>query len=179
MPLETQQAQQKEDTQRQFTKISLVILGVFLLLTTSLVLYVWLQNRQIDKIHQAINKETTTVRSLAEIEVLGRTASARLEEIQKILKNNSHYSILLERIAQKVPPGVVVTDLTVIGPDRVSLSGEADGYLVIAKFVKAVSLGEEGSIFKGVVVPEVKYDGQAGKARFVLDISLQEGALQE
>jgi|GEM_PF-3702020 len=177
MPLEVQEARQKDKHQKTLNKGALFLFVVATIATVGVVFYEAYLQRKIAQTEQAIEQERKTLRSFQDLEVLVRNAAQRYNTLEVIYGQYPHYSLLLEKLALKVPSGVKVTDLAVISPEQVSLSGEAEGYLVIAKFVKALSLKEEGTIFAGVTVPRVSFDGQAGLARFSLNISLVQGAL--
>lgn len=177
MPLEVQEERERQRKLRSFNLVTFVFLGVALLAATGVFGYQWWITRKISLLEAEIAEEKRVIGAQSSVEILARNLSARADSLSKILAESPHYSRLLEKLSPKVPPGIRITDLTVVNESKITLGGEADGYLTIAKFVKALSEKEPEGFFSAVYVPRVSLDSQTAKARFGLDVYLEKGAL--
>lgn len=177
MPLEVQEERERQRKLRSLNVVTFVFLGLAILVATGVVGYQWWITRRINLLEAEIADEKRVINAQANVEILARNMSARADSLSKISAASPHYSRLLEKLAPKVPPGIVITDLTVVNETKFTLGGEADGYLTIAKFVKALAEKEPEAFFSAVYVPRVSLDAQTAKARFGLDVYLEKGVL--
>lgn len=177
MPLEVQEERERQRKFRSFNLVTFVFLGLVVVATTGVLGYQWWITRKISLLETQIVGEKRVIGAQAGIEVLARNMSARTDSLSKILTDSPHYSRLLEKLSPKVPPGIKITDLTVVNESKITVGGEADSYLTIAKFVKALSEKEPENFFSAVYVPRVSLDAQTAKARFGLDVYLEKGVL--
>lgn len=178
-----EQVKKERKTTKVFHKVTLVSVVIFsLLLLLSLGIFLYSSNLQSNekKLDSQIKKELTKLESFSFIEELAQKISVRSTQLNQILSTRSNYSILLREISNITPPQISIETLTSDSARKVTISGEAQGYIDLAKFLEAVAnSSKEGGKFSSVTLNSVSLDRQTGVAKFSLSIFLEKGALTQ
>jgi len=165
-----------------FHKLNIVSISIFvLLLITSLVIHFYsvsLTNKDTG-LQSDIKKELTKIESFSFIEELSQDIFVRYSNAKSIFNTRSNYSLLLESITHITPPQVKIDTLISNSPNKATLTGEAQGYIDLAKFLGAVAeqAEKDEGIFIGVSLNSVSLDKQTGVAKFSLSLVIKKGAL--
>jgi len=178
MPQEVLKTRRTARGTRAFTVVSVGIF-IFCMLGTVFVFgYETFLLRAISNFQNLSQQEIAEIKSLEPIEKMARILDQKSSILTKVFRGRSFYSKLLEKLSLEVPQDVVITDLVVVNPTQVGVSGEARSYIALSKFLRALTASEE-DIFDSAVLSSVSLESQSGKAKFALSVYLVEDALNE
>ncbi|MCX6783546.1 MAG: PilN domain-containing protein [candidate division WWE3 bacterium] len=165
----------------RFSKIILFIGGVALLASVIFIIgvtvnYIIVKNN----LSQNQLKLTTTTQEIATYKALEASAidvTAKYKELQAAFKVRELYSQFFAALNGMVPQDVKVSEINFLATNKVSLSGESQGYLSLAGFVKTLEDPKTSKIFVNPVLNSVVLNSQTGKVQFVMELGLKEGSL--
>ncbi|MCG2685801.1 PilN domain-containing protein [Candidatus Parcubacteria bacterium] len=178
MPQEVLKTRRTARGTRAFTVVSIGIFIFCMLGAVAAFGYETFLLRTISNFQNLSQREITEIQSLEPVERAALILEQKSDILTKVFRERSFYSKLLERLSLEVPQDVVITDLAVVNPTQVGVSGEAQSYVALSKFLRALTSSEE-DIFDSAVLSSVSLDSQSGKAKFALSVYLVEGALSE
>lgn len=167
-----------------FHRASIISIAVFLILliiSFSIYFYASQLSKASDNLDKEINKELTKMNSFDFIEKISQDIFIRYSKAQELLEERPSYSKLLESITHITPPQVRIDTLTSDSETKITVTGEASGYIDLAKFLEAVAdqKADIEGIFTSVILNSVSLDKQTGVAKFSLSLILKESALVE
>jgi len=127
-----------------------------------------------------VTKEQTAVNSelvaAKQVEEMISVIDSKSKELLKLIKARPLYSKLLEGLGRKTPSDVTITEVNVLAPEKISISGNSLGYLSLAKFLKALN-NDPDSIFKNAVLNSVVLNSQSGSVQFSMELDIKPGSL--
>ena len=110
------------------------------------------------------------------VEDMTSVIDAKSKALLALVKTRPLYSKLLEGLGRKTPSDVTITEVNVLAPDKISISGTSLGYLSLAKFLKALN-NDPDSIFKNAVLNSVTLNSQSGSVQFSMELDIKAGSL--
>lgn len=171
----------KRKQQEQKKTINLLAVAFFLVslvLSFSVFLYSIFLSQSVKGVAAAVNKEEQKVRDLNLLEEDARRLEAKSSALFTILKSKKKYSYLLEVLANSAPAGVRVTSLVTAVTGEVQVSGLADSYVILSRFLLNILDPQIGGvIFSSADLNSVNLDERVGGARFLATLYLKEGSL--
>ena len=180
IPQELQKAKARASRVKSIFVVSLAILGVSLVASIGLFAYKYslqLYGKQVEVKISDQEKKISNLKQIAEkMLILGD----KLKMVSYTLSNRPIYSNLLTQMAKVIPSGVYIVQLDTTAADKISLSGAADSYVVLADLIKNIVLGADTaeSIFDYSELSSVSYKEGSNKIDFSMDIFLKKGVLQ-
>ncbi len=139
------QEERVEQRKEHIVKFSSVIAVFILVVVAGIAAYYFftsnsLRNR-IESQEKEIESYRTDISGLAEMEIAARTLDAKYTILKELFEARRKYSVLLTEFRKRVPPGVQVESFSIGGDtsEGINISGTADNYIAVARFVNTLS----------------------------------------
>lgn len=158
--------------------VAFAFIGVLILASVGVTVLSIVTNRQRTAVDEAIKAEQRKITSFGNVESDAARLQRKINSLSSIIGDRSQYSQLLEILSESTPEGVTVVDLVASTSKKVDVSGEAQSYVALARFLLGVLDPEVGGqLFNEADLTSVSLDDKTRKARFVVTLYLREGAL--
>lgn len=179
LPLELKEQKKTEKVKTSVGNIFLVSLGISgLIAIASSVILINLKLTG-DKQLKETRRAQEQIKDLGVVETESSRLASKILSISRIISAKSKYSVLLSVISEASPGEVTITSLTTFGENKVSVSGTAQSYLVLSKFITSLmdpALG--GKLFGNVDLTGASLDEISGKIRFSMVLYLKNDVLK-
>lgn len=178
IPTELQQQRRVEEVRRSFNFVSLAFFIVLAVVSLAVFAYRVKLGANLSNMEKLVKSEQGKIRDLSSLEEDARRLKTKAEAIGQIIKGQSHFSVLLDNLAESTPADVSVVNLSTIATDKIGVSGSAQSYVSLANFIlTALDPNFGGKIFSGADLTSVSLDESSGRARFALILYLKSKSL--
>lgn len=156
--------------------ILLVITAVVSFLSSALLIQTTLSQ---NKLKDDATRAQTQIKDLGIIESEAQRLDSKVAALGQIITGRRRTSVLLEAIGTSIPQEITITNLSTLGADKLSVSGQSISYPSLSRFITSLldpSLG--GKVFSGADLTSASLDEVTGKIRFSLSLYVKEGSLK-
>lgn len=179
LPGEITQERKRKQQKKSFNIIAYIFLGVCVFISTIIFLYHFFQVRTLESLVSASKNEEQKIKDLRAIEEEGLRLEIKNTALGDILKLQKKYSYLLEMISKSAPTGLKINSLVSSVADDVQVSGVADSYAILSRFlINTIDPEMGGEIFTAADLNSVNLDERVGGARFLMTLYIKKGSLE-
>lgn len=179
LPGEITQERKRKQQKKSFNIIAYIFLGVCVFISTIIFLYHFFQVRTLESLVSASKNEEQKIKDLRAIEEEGLRLEIKNTALGDILKLQKKYSYLLEMISKSAPTGLKINSLVSSIADDVQVSGVADSYAILSRFlINTIDPEMGGEIFTAADLNSVNLDERVGGARFLMTLYIKKGSLE-
>lgn len=157
---------------------SIVLLSLIAFVSVSVSLYNLKLKREVESYEKSVLKEQSQIKDLASLEEDASRLKGKFGAVAIILSKANRYSLLMDIISESTPREVVISNFSTALENRVMLSGNAQSYGDLARFILTIldqNLG--GKFFSSVDLTSVNLDELSGRAKFSLVLYLKSSVL--
>lgn len=183
------QKERQEQTKTQIVKVSTVV-SVIIAVVVSIVSAVFFYQsyklkQEIKLIEDRMTGLRADITASSQAEISARNLEVKAKTLKSIFESRTYYSYVLEELKKRIPADVTVESFAVSGTGTITLSGQGENYLSVAKFVNNLvdknysSAGENlKALFTGVTLNSVGLEDKNNRAKFSLLITFDEGLIK-
>lgn len=168
------------------TIVSFVVLGLVSIISIYLLITTTSLKNQIKTLDSSIANLRSNIKSLSSIEIIARNLDKKHKVLSSIFKDRLYYSKLLEELNARKPSGVAIVDLNLRENNRLTISGKADTYILVAEFTNALvdkSFTNGNPLLKDlfgeVVLNSVNLENKGGGVNFSINVDFKSQKLKE
>lgn len=179
LPGEITQERKRKERKKSFNLIAYVFLGACIFISSIFFIYHFFQNRTLQSLISASRGEEQKIKDLRAIEEEAVRLEVKNTALSGILKLQKKYSFLLEMISKSAPTGLKINSLVSSLADDVQVSGVADSYAILSRFlINTIDPEMGGVIFTAADLNSVNLDERVGGARFLMTLYIKKGSLE-
>lgn len=168
------------------TIVSFVVLGLVSIISIYLLITTTSLKNQIKTLDSSITNLRSNIKSLSSIEIIARNLDKKHKVLSSIFKDRLYYSKLLEELNARRPAGVTIVDLNLRENNRLTISGKAETYILVAEFTNALvdkSFTNGNPLLKDlfgeVVLNSVNLENKGGGVNFSINVDFKSQKLKE
>lgn len=168
------------------TIVSFVVLGLVSIISIYLLITTTSLKNQVKTLDSSITNLRSNIKSLSSIEIIARNLDKKHKVLSSIFKDRLYYSKLLEELNARRPNGVNIVDLNLRENNRLTISGKADTYILVAEFTNALvdkSFTNGNPLLKDlfgeVVLNSVNLENKGGGVNFSINVDFKSQKLKE
>lgn len=179
LPSEITKERKRKQQKKSFNIIAYIFLGACVLVSGIIFLYHYFQVRTLQSLVSASKNEEQKIKDLRAIEEEGLRLEVKNTALGDILKLQKKYSYLLEMISKSAPTGLKINSLVSSVASDVQVSGVADSYAILSRFlINTIDPEMGGAIFTAADLNSVNLDERVGGARFLMTLYIKKGSLE-
>lgn len=177
LPPEIKDKAKKEAKQSLINKISIALLGVLILITSSILAVVIFQGVSVNLLSTDIEKEKSRIQGEKDAEAVVRLLKNRIDTINQFTTKRYKQREVFDLIIGLFPQGVVLDTVHVDKSTTVIIVGQTDTTVLLQNFFNNLTDPKinEGKIAS--VTVESLNRNQLGKINFELSVHLAQGVL--
>lgn len=179
LPIEFTNERKRKERKKSLNIFAYIFLGICVFISSIVFLYHFLLTRSLKTLAVTVSKEEQKIKDLKVVEEEGIRLEVKNNALVDILKLQKKYSFLLDTISKSAPAGLKINSLVSSVADDVQVSGVADSYAILSRFlINLIDPEMGGSIFSSADLNSVNLDERVGGARFLMTLYLKKGSLQ-
>ncbi|HSX39424.1 MAG TPA: PilN domain-containing protein [Candidatus Saccharimonadales bacterium] len=182
------QQEKQEQVNVQLVEVSTVVAIAVFVVVGLISGYLFYQSKTIkDKIaaHEVtITDLRSQIQSKSDIEIIARNLSAKSKVLSDILSSRIYNSMLLKEFQSRLPASITIEDFSLVGNTEIDLSGSADTYITIAKFINLLTdkkfIGGDPALqnlFTSVSLNSVTAESAENRIKFFIAVTYDNKAL--
>lgn len=177
LPPEIKEKAKKEAKQSLINKTSIALLGVLILITSSILAIVIFQGTSVNLLSSDIEKEKSRIQGKKDAEAVIRLLKNRIDTINQFATKRYKQREIFDLITSSPPQGVVLNTVHVDKSTKIVIAGQTGTTALLQKFFNNLTDPKvnEGKIAS--VTVESLNRNQLGKINFELSVHLAEGVL--
>lgn len=176
------QTEQVEQQQVKLVKLSTVV-SILVLLAVGGVTYFYYNKTQnlksdIAAKDQSIEASRAQIKNMSAIEITARNLATRSAALNEVFANRPYYSLLLQEFKKRLPPSIFISNFTLSGENKFTISGDADNYIAIASFIRDLTNpkfegAERGleTLFTDVTLNSVNLETRNNRASYFINVT--------
>jgi Tfp pilus assembly protein PilN len=178
LPPEIKEKAKKEAKQSLINKISIALLGVLILITSSILAVVIFQGATVNLLNTEIENEKSRIQSQKDTEAIVFLLKNRIDTINQFTNKRYKQREVFDLITSLFPQGVALKTVLIDKTTKVVVVGQTDNTFSLQAFFDNLTDPQtnEGKIAN--VTVESLNNNQPGKINFELSVNLDKGALQ-
>lgn len=177
LPPEIKEKAKKEAKQALVNKISIGLLGVLILITSSILAIVIFQGAKVNLLSTEIEKEKSRIQSKKDTEAVVRLLKNRIDTINQFTNKRYKQREVFDLITSLFPDGIDLESIQISKTTKVVIVGRTDDTSSLQSFFSNLTDPKvnEGKIAS--VTVDGLNKGRLGKMNFELSVHLAEGVL--
>lgn len=178
LPPEIKDKAKKEAKQALINKISVALLGVLILITSSVLAVVIFQAATVNFLNSDIQKEKSRIEGFKEAEVVVTLLKNRIGTINQFSTQRYTQSEVFDLITGLISPGIDFDSFEIGKSSKIAIRGKTDTTSALQTFFNGLTdpKTNEGKITS--VTVESLNKNQVGKINFELTVQLADGVIK-
>jgi Tfp pilus assembly protein PilN len=182
------QQEKEEQVQVKLVKTSTIFAIILLVIIGGVAGYFFLRTTNLKSELKSEQDRVESLRSeikgLSSIEIVARNLDTIQKTLEGIFSNKLYYSMLLEELKRRVPDSISVESFTLNSGSTINVSGGADNYLSIAKFINDLTNEKFGGVenitglFTSVALNSVSLESRSNRANFFINVNFDANKLK-
>ena len=180
----------QEQTKTKVVKLSTILTLLMLILIGAVSGYFFYQTNQvkaeITSVESQIGKLRSEITALAPVEISARNLDSKFRVLNEIFSTRGNYSLLADELKVRTPEGIQIDSFTIQQGTKISISGEADNYILISSFMNNLLDTEfRGGnpalrgLFTSVSLNSVNLEKSKNLVRFAIGIDINLGLIKK
>ncbi|OGC78129.1 hypothetical protein A2619_05255 [candidate division WWE3 bacterium RIFOXYD1_FULL_39_9] len=173
----------QEQTKTKVVKLSTILTLVILVVVGALSGYFFYQtNRlkgELTSVNSQIDKLRSEISALAPVEISARNLDSKYRVLGEIFSSRGNYSLLADELRVRTPEGITIDSFTIQKGTKISISGDADNYILISSFMNNLLNNEykDGNptlrgLFTSVSLNSVNLEKSKNMVRFAIGVDI-------